>query len=418
MATQQDSRTVKTVTTKEENILLGEVVDATEERGASLPATVNMNAVVHEEVGRIRAVKPESMTSEEEMAICARAQEFVKRVLIDPSEHGLADEVLRIGEDAMEENTAHVALLDRKIGAVLKEVVNTDSPVVKTLVQIKAQLDLVNPTVLKSQPIAYRFTIGLLTYLPKNEQILGMIAERRETSASTLTGLREHLWEERDKVMTDAEELKIIADNLQDVQPKLLRGIYYASLIWEGLGKISSSITDPMQAEMVRNLLTDISTQVIDLKTIDNLNLQSRIGAETLIRNSRTLYAIVRRTNNVLQIAVANGLAVRAGAAQQAHLLNFTREIQEAAGKTIADTAVQVRHDTVMAEKMRTEAVIRLDYLEQACTQYEAMFREQDEVRNASLAIAEKTSERISLLSNKLRVRADAMTHGRREQGA
>ena len=123
--------------------------------------------------------------------------------------------------------STRIGLMDRKMGDVLKDI-TVGSPVERSLVAIKVELDKVNPSVVKNQPIIYKFALFLSrTRLPMGDEILRIIAERRETVGSTINGLKEGLWAERDKVLEDATELMTIADGLKETQSGLQRAIYF-----------------------------------------------------------------------------------------------------------------------------------------------------------------------------------------------
>ena len=155
----------------------------------------------------------------------------------------------------------------------------------------------------------------------------------------------------------------------------------------------------------------------MDLQTIDNLNLQSRAGAEQLIRNGRHIQNNIRRITTCLTSAVATALAVRAAAAQQASTMRVMQDIRQSVSKTMEDTAKSIRSSSKEAAEMQQKTLVDMDGLERACNEYIAMFEEQDEIRKKTEAIARETSKRVGKLSDPLRGRVDALTNARQKTG-
>ncbi len=150
--------------------------------------------------------------------------------------------------------------------------------------------------------------LGLFTRtvnrLPRGDEILKIIAERRETVNSTIDGIRNHLRNEADQVAMDAAELATICDALKGIQPGLQEQIYLGQLIWQKLSAHIDAVTDPRQKEALTTLTSDLAMAVIDLQTIDNSNLQTRFGGEMMVRNSHLVKRLVQRTDMILSTAV------------------------------------------------------------------------------------------------------------------
>lgn len=403
------------------------------ETEALTPEVVEANAVIEAEIVNsldsvtgltpvqdaddLVPIRPADLTAEEEAEIKKQVEDFIEKVRGNPSDWTLADIVFDLGSDAVSMNSTSIGLMDRKMGDVLKDI-TVGSPVERSLVAIKVELDKVNPAVVKNTPIIYKVALFLSrTRLPKADELLRIIAERRETVSSTINGLKEGLWAERDKVLDDASELMTIADGLKDTQSGLQRAIYFGQMLWNRLKEVAGDMGDPVAATSVTNLISDLSMQVVDLQTIDNLNLQSRAGAEQLIRNGRHIQNNIRRITTFLTSAVATALAVRAAAAQQASTMRVMQDIRQSVSKTMEDTAKSIRSSSKEAAEMQQKTLVDMDGLERACNDYIAMFEEQDEIRKKTEAIARETSKRVGKLSDTLRGRVDALTNARQKTG-
>jgi len=367
-------------------------------------------------------VQPKHLETAEVDTINKRAHDFLEQVRTDPSNWRLGDLVFSLGKKAMEQTQLKVGLYETKMGDVLTDV-SKESVVGKTILQIKTHLDGVNPVRLGQQEIevqekAWRIFNKIVKRLPKSEEVIQMIAERRETVMSTVNGLQDGLRVHRDKVMLDATELGMISDQLKAVQPLLQEDIYLGQLIWKLLVEFMGTQTDAMAKEAVQNLTSDLAMGVVDLQTIDNMNLQTRFGAEQLIRNARITVRLVDRTCTTLRGAVANALGVRAAAVQQMRTQQFVEAVQESIEETMIDTAEQIGEHTVKSAQMQQKMTVSIDKIEQACNIYEQAVDAYTAITGETIKIAAESSNRLSSINDRFRARADAMTGGRQQTQA
>lgn len=371
--------------------------------------------------GNIVPVRPKHLTDEQNVALQAAAGQFVDQIQANAADWRLGNLVLNLGRAIMEESQAHVSLYDRKMGQVLKVVSSGDSPVGKDIMAIKLELDKVNPAMVAKTPLPFKEKMWRLfsrtvSRLPKAEEVLKVIAERRETVSSTINGIRVHLMQESDQVMQDAADLAAICDQLKALQPRLQEEIYRGQLIWQGLTALIPNIQDPRQKEAVTTLGNDLAMAVVDLQTIDNANLQTRFGGEMMIRNSGLVQRLVQRTNMILSSAVANALAVRVAAAQQLQTLKHLQMVQSAATETMKDTAKTVGAAAIESARMGQQMVIDINALQEACDTYEKAFDTYVQISRETMEVAAKSSGALTVMSEKFRARADALTNRRQPE--
>ncbi len=150
-------------------------------------------------------VRPKHVDDQRDQEIHQDADAFVEIVKKDPSDWKLGDYVFKLGENIMEKTKIQVSLYDRKMGEVLRQVSQGESPVGQDILSVKTQLDLVNPVMVQSQEITatekvMRFFTKTVSRLPKGDEVIRMIAERRETVRSTIDGIRVHMMQEADRV--------------------------------------------------------------------------------------------------------------------------------------------------------------------------------------------------------------------------
>jgi len=367
-------------------------------------------------------VKPGHLDEESLKKVEAEAEDFIVKIKADPSNWQLGNFVFNLGQKIMQETQAQVTLYDRKMGNVLKNVSTEESSSVgKNILAIKLELDKVNPTVVSNTNFPFpKKVMGLFTKtisrLPKGDEILRIIAEKRESVNSTIDGIREHLRNEADKVIFDASELATICDSLKEIQPKLQEDIYKGQLIWRKLSDHLAVVSDAREKEAVTTLLSDLAMAVVDLQTIDNSNLQTRFGGEMMVRNSHLVQRLVQRTDMILATAVKNALAVRVAAEQQMETLQHLDMVQKAAAETMKDTAKVIGAAAIKGAKMSQDMTVNIAALEEACQTYETAFDAYTEICKETINVATQSSNALGVMNDRFRSRTDALTNRRDEK--
>ena len=373
-----------------------------------------------QETENLVPVRPKHVTDERNREIIREAEKFVEKVKSDPSDWKLGDYIFKLGQDIIEKTKIQVSLYERKMGEVLRVFAEGDSPVGRDILAVKTQLDLVNPVAVQNQEIKVtekimRIFNKTISRLPKGDEVIRIIAERRETVRSTIDGIRVHMMEESDKVTRDAAELGVICDNLKELQSDLQEEIYKAQLIWKMLMEYLQELSG-MARETVSNLISDLAMGVVDLQTIDNSNLQTRFGGEMMIRNSRLVRRLIQRTDTILAGSVANALAVRVAAAQQMQTLGHLDAIQQSIGKTMVDTSKVVGDAAVKSAEMSQRMGVNIEYLQEACNNFEQAADAYAKISGETIKIATQASNALNTMNERFRTRADAMTAVRQEK--
>jgi len=370
----------------------------------------------------LEPIQPKHLVVEDIQDIENKANEFVEKVKAEPSDWQLGNFVFGLGQEIMDQTQAQVTLYDRKMGNVLKNVATDDSsPVGKNILAIKTELDKVNPTMVARTEMPFpKKMLGLFTKtvnrFPKGDEILRVIAERRETVNSTIDGIRDHLRNEADQVAFDASELATICDSLKEIQPKLQEEIYLGQIIWKKLMEHLKTIEDPRAKEALTTLTSDLAMAVVDLQTIDNSNLQTRFGGEMMVRNSHLVRRLVQRTDMILSTAVKNALAVRVAAEQQMETMQHLDMVQKAAAETMKDTANVIGNAAIKGAKMSQSMTVNIEALEEACQTYEQAFETYALISQETINIATQSSNALGTMNDRFRARTDALTARREDK--
>ncbi|PID52089.1 MAG: hypothetical protein CR972_03630 [Candidatus Moraniibacteriota bacterium] len=362
-------------------------------------------------------VCPSFVDAEQDAMVKKHVADLADAILQNPSDVSITSQMYSLGKPAMDANTQNIGLMDTQISVVTQSV-TVESPVVQTITEIKSQLDLINPTVLaKTESKLPGKILGIIpmsvSRLPKAKEIMVMINERKDTISSTVHALQQHLWQERDETMKHAVQLSQLSNHLFETQEDLQMAVYQGQLIWEKLNEARKAETDPVRSQALTYLVNDLSMLVVDLQTVDQLNIQSRLGAENLINNARQIQTLVKRVTNILLPSVQNALAVKAAAAQQAQLAGFANQVMKSASETIAQTASDIRQATVATAKMNTEVMIDMDAIESACNDFEQLQRELLDVFETAEKNVRGISNQMSQANERMRKHADPLTKAR-----
>jgi uncharacterized protein YaaN involved in tellurite resistance len=369
----------------------------------------------------LEPIQPKHLAVEDIQAIESEADAFLEKVKAEPGDWQLGNFVFSLGQEIMDQTQAQVTLYDRKMGAVLKSVSTDDSsPVGKNILAIKTELDKVNPTVVGRSELPFpKKMLGLFTKtvnrLPKGDEILRVIAERRETVNSTIDGIRTHLRNEADQVAFDASELSTICDALKEIQPRLQERIYLGQIIWQKLMAHMETVEDIRIKEALTTLTSDLAMAVVDLQTIDNSNLQTRFGGEMMVRNSHLVRRLVQRTDMILSTAVKNALAVRVAAEQQMETLKHLDMVQQAAAETMKNTAKVIGNAAIKGAQMSQSMTVNIAALEEACNSYEQAFETYALISKETINIASQSSTALGKMNERFRNRTDSLTARRQD---
>lgn len=390
-----------------------EQVDLASGQGALTPVQQSDN---------LEPIKPSHLKEKELKDIETKADEFIEQVKKDTSDWKLGNFVFGLGKTIMDQTQAQVTLYDRKMGDVLNNVADDNSSAVgKNILAIKMELDKVNPTMVAQQKMPFpQKMLGLFTRtvnrMPKGDEILKVIAQRKESVNSTIDGIRDHLRNDADQVAFDAAELATICDSLKELQPKLQEEIYLGQLVWQKLMTYLNIIDDARVKEIVITLTSDLAMAVVDLQTIDNSNLQTRFGGEMMVRNSHLIKRLVQRTDMILASAVKNALAVRVAAEQQMQTLKHLDMVQQSAAQTMTDTAKVIGKAVVKSAEKSQSMTINIEALEQACQAYEQAFETYALISRETINIATQSSNALNSMNDRFRSRTDALTARRQDK--
>ncbi len=373
-----------------------------------------------QEPEHIVPVRPTHLDDAGDQELGQDAQQFAESVISDPSNFELGDRIFDLGSSARNLIDTQVSLFDAALGVVLQDInAEGEDTFQGNMMQLKMNIDQINPAMVAREECISekvgRIFKKTVKRLPKGEEILTIIYERRETTRSTITGLQNHLRQHGETVNLHAAELITICNTLKDCQPPLHEEIYWGQLAWRFITERLEKVTDPMARENITMLTADLATAVVDNQQLDNMNLQTRYGGGLTIRNARHVGRVIRSTSTLLG-GVAGALAVRTAAAQQLQTMQMANMMQDAIGQTMVDTAEQVGKAVVASAQQAARMDKNIAFLQEACNKYEFAAQALTQVCANTIKVASLSSNKLNDMNMLLRSRADAAAafHGQK----
>jgi uncharacterized protein YaaN involved in tellurite resistance len=387
----------------------------TDSQKAGLPTTLevvpaDMAMVPSLEVNLVASSaqnRPQWLTPEMETEVRTGVVKFMELIRQNPTDISLSTKVYSLGQDGAKELMPHTALYERKIKTIMSEN-QTGSPANKTLLQLKQELDQVNPAVLSKLPISVKGFLWMKdNRLPMAQEILDMIYAKRETVQSTVDGIKASLWETRDRLITNLADIGSIYKGLEKGQRLIQRDIYFGELLSEDLSALVAQTTEVLAVQNLEQVLADLTTSVINLKTEENANMQFFSGAINLAKLTNMQCSNITSVTNILERSVLANLGLRVVASELAASVAAVEQLKHTIGETIADTGRIINKTTDIMIEAKASASISIEGLEEGCRQLDEAFNKQAAANHQIIELGTQTSHKLSDLTARMRSRIE-----------
>lgn len=340
---------------------------------------------------------PDFLSRKELSEFKKQAKKIAKEVIKSPEDITISANAYNIGKESVDINTSSVSLIEQKIDSRQFDSSNLD----QSLTEIKSQLDLINPSVVGAQKHPFKtkllgFIPWTIKRLPRSEEIMSLINEKKDDVDDVITGLQEHLWHERDKSQKNAIELGRVCKDLRNGKRDLHIAIYQSQIIWEEVSKAAKKEKDDVRKNSLTRVVNDMSTATVDLQTVDILSSQTIMGAENLIHNSNGISKLVNRINDIFLPSIKNMLAVKKAAEQQMNVVSMSNAIMKSATNTIKQTAIDVNQTVVDTANLNSQSMVHVSDLQESCVKFEDARKELIEIFNSQEEVARKVSQELS----------------------
>ena len=248
---------------------------------------------------------PKGLDSAAESALVERAEELAGKVQAQPGDRQLSRQLGALGAREQQSAAQEINLLKTRVGTLLKEVDGEGGEIPKALVELRHQMDEINPHVL-SQP----GKLGrLLGRVPGIGKVLKNIAVKYESVQTQIDAIMAGLRAGKDRLLQDNAELEQLYQQVKQAQLGIQQSAYVGELLWQ---KLDDALIDcdPGERQKLQAMMHRVAMRVQDLRTMEQVNLQFFVSIDMTLQNNDTLAEQVDRTVMVTQNLLTVGLAI------------------------------------------------------------------------------------------------------------
>jgi len=318
-----------------------------------------------------------------------KADTLVERLFaIDPADPKTVDEAKYAVED-MGMSLQHEAA---KKSAMLRTPINTlarrgddGGPVAKALVELKINVEALDPVKFDFEPGWLSRTFGFLPFIGKP---IKRYFTRYESSETVLDAIMNSLKNGRETLRRDNITLGDDQRAMRELTFRLEKSIAFARLIDERLAaRVDTDLpADSPKVKFLREeLIFPLRQRIQDLQQQLVVNQQGILAMEIIIRNNKELMRGVNRcinvTVNALQVAVTVALAL----ANQKIVLDKIQMINETTDNLIGNTAKMLKEQGAQIHKQAAGTMLDMDNLKQAFADIDAALKDISQYRQQAL---------------------------------
>jgi uncharacterized protein YaaN involved in tellurite resistance len=322
-------------------------------------------------------------------ALSEKADTLVERLFaIDPADPKTVDEAKHAVED-MGVSLQHEAA---KKSAMLRTPINTlarrgddGGPVAKALVELKINVEALDPVKFDFEPGWLSRTFGFLPFIGKP---IKRYFTRFESSQTVLDAIMNSLKNGRETLRRDNITLADDQNAMRDLTFRLEKSIAFARLIDE---RLSARVETGLPADspkckfLQEELIFPLRQRIQDLQQQLVVNQQGILAMEIIVRNNKELMRGVDRCINVtvsaLQVAVTVALAL----ANQKIVLDKIRMVNETTDNLIGSTAKMLKEQGAQIHKQAAGTMLDMDNLKQAFADIDAALKDISQYRQQAL---------------------------------
>jgi uncharacterized protein YaaN involved in tellurite resistance len=322
-------------------------------------------------------------------AMNEKADTLVERLFaIDPADPKTVDEAKHAVED-MGVSLQHEAA---KKSAMLRTPINSlakrgddGGPVAKALVELKINVEALDPVKFDFEPGWLSRTFGFLPFIGKP---IKRYFTKFESSQTVLDAIMNSLKNGRETLRRDNITLADDQTAMRDLTVRLEKSIAYARLIDE---RLSARVETDLPADspkckfLQEELIFPLRQRIQDLQQQLVVNQQGILAMEIVVRNNKELMRGVDRCINVtvsaLQVAVTVALAL----ANQKIVLDKIRMVNETTDNLIGSTAKMLKEQGAQIHKQAAGTMLDMDNLKQAFADIDAALKDISQYRQQAL---------------------------------
>jgi uncharacterized protein YaaN involved in tellurite resistance len=280
---------------------------------------------------------------------------------------------------------AHRSRMLQQTVAVMSNQGAEKGPVTNALIDLKVQVEELDPNQLDLEPGWFSRTVGELPFVGTP---LKRYFSRFESAQTVLDAIVNSLERGREQLQRDTLTLQEDQKAMRTLTEKLTRQIRLGQLVDEKL-QLALARTpkeDAARATFIQDeLLFPLRQRIIDLQQQLAVNQQGILASALVMRNNSELVRGVNRaldvTLSALNVAVSTALAL----ANQKIVLDKVQAINKTTSDIIAGTAKKLRTQGAEIQKQASTAMIEMDALKSAFADINAALDEISRFRQTAL---------------------------------
>lgn len=256
-------------------------------------------------------------------------------------------------------------MLQQPINSLIKGGEN-GGPVAKSLIDLKMQVEELDPAKFDFSPAWFSRMLGWLPFIGTP---LKRYFSQYESAQTIIDAIIKSLEKGKDQLKRDIVTLGSDQEGMQEITTRLESVIQLGQLIDQKLQyKLDREIVpeDPNHDFLSEELVFPLRQRMMDLQQQLAVNQQGILATEIIIRNNRELIRGVDRALNVTINALQVAVTVALGLANQKIVLKKIDAINKTTSNLIAHTAQQLRTQGVEIHKQATQSMLSMEILEKA----------------------------------------------------
>jgi uncharacterized protein YaaN involved in tellurite resistance len=350
-----------------------------------------------------------------------KADTLVERLFaIDPADPKTVDEakfaVEDMGMSLQHEAAQKSAMLRTPINALARRG-DEGGPVAKALVELKINVEALDPVKFDFEPGWLSRTFGFLPFIGKP---IKRYFTRYESSETVLDAIMNSLKNGRETLRRDNITLGDDQRAMRELTFRLEKSIAFARLIDERLAaRVDTDLpADSPKVKFLREeLIFPLRQRIQDLQQQLVVNQQGILAMEIIIRNNKELMRGVNRcinvTVNALQVAVTVALAL----ANQRIVLDKIQMINETTDNLIGNTAKMLKEQGAQIHKQAAGTMLDMDNLKQAFADIDAALQDISQYRQQALPQMAKQIVELDNLAARQEASISQMERGNAQAG-
>ena len=318
-------------------------------------------------------------------ALARNAADQLAALSSDPS---VVVEIESLGRDAQEEATRRSAMLRQPIKS-LAAAADDGGPVAKGLVQLKEQVEALDPAKFDFEAGWLSRTLGLL---PLIGSPIKRYFTQFESAQTVIDAIVNSLKSSQDQLKRDNITIADDRDDMRRATKVIDKRLVFAKALDEALIAKTNGADEAKKRFIEEQLLFKLRQRQLDLGQQMAVNQQGVLALDVIIENNKELISGVDRAVNVTVRALEVGVTVALALANQKIALTKIDALNKTTSDIIAGTAERLKTQGAAIQKQASNASLDIKALESA---FRDIFAAIEDVSNYRRNALPKMAEQI-----------------------